>query len=112
MFTGKKKSHHTSNISKRIPLRTPHTLRCPHQMSSDDENDIAKTINEEGIRQRRKRAPNYSNLWPIALAPVIPAVGIALRPHKRLRFPVTFGIAGVVLVWSHAAALGSSSGTK
>lgn len=26
-----------------------------------------------------KKAINYSNLWPIALAPVIPAVGIALR---------------------------------
>lgn len=76
--------------------------------NDDDENDA--TIN--GERRRRKRAPNYSNLWPIALAPVIPAVGIALRPHKQLRFPVTFGIAGVVLVWSHAAALGSSSGTK
>ena len=106
MFTVKK-SPITHRQSKRI-LFALLTL-SPHQMSSD-ENDIAKTINEEG--RRRKRAPNYSNLWPIALAPVIPAVGIALRPHKRLRFPVTFGIAGVVLVWSHAAALGSSSGTK
>ena len=26
-----------------------------------------------------KKAINYTNLWPIALAPVIPAVGIALR---------------------------------
>lgn len=74
--------------------------------NDDDENDA--TINGE----RRRRAPNYSNLWPIALAPVIPAVGIALRPYKQIRFPVTFGIAGVVLVSSHAAALGSSSGTK
>ena len=75
--------------------------------NDDDENDA--TINGE---RSRKRAPNYSNLWPIALAPVIPAVGIALKPYKQLRFPATFGIAGVVLVWSHAAALGSSSGTK
>ena len=74
----------------------------------DDENDA--TIN--GEKRRKKRPPNYSNLWPIALAPVIPAVGIALKPYKQLRFPATFGIAGVVLVWSHAAALGSSSGTK
>jgi hypothetical protein len=76
--------------------------------ANDDENENDATINGE----RRKRSPNYSNLWPIALAPVIPAVGIALKPYKQLRFPVTFGIAGVVLVWSHAAALGSSSGTK
>ena len=51
-------------------------------------------------------------MWPIALAPVIPVVGIALKKHKQIRFPATFGIAGVILVWSHAAALGSSSGTK
>ncbi|CAL6375448.1 unnamed protein product [Bathycoccus prasinos] len=62
--------------------------------------------------KRHVKEPNWNNLWPIALAPVIPVVGIALKKHKQIRFPATFGIAGVILVWSHAAALGSSSGTK
>ena len=61
---------------------------------------------------KNKREPDFTLLWPIALAPVIPAVGIALRPYKRARFPVTFGIAGAILFWSHAHALASTSSTK
>ena len=41
--------------------------RAPHSMQPNN----GEVVN--------KKAINYSNLWPIVLAPVIPAVGIALR---------------------------------
>ena len=41
-----------------------------------------------------KKAINYTNLWPIALAPVIPAVGIALRYAPE---PCSLGVVVVVV---------------
>ncbi|CAL6366780.1 unnamed protein product [Bathycoccus prasinos] len=81
-------------------------------MSSSISSSSAEQSSGSASSKRHVKEPNWNNLWPIALAPVIPVVGIALKKHKQIRFPATFGIAGVILVWSHAAALGSSSGTK
>ena len=47
-------------------ILVPTLTAAPHSMQPNGE-----VVN--------KKAINYSNLWPIALAPVIPAVGIALR---------------------------------
>lgn len=41
-----------------------------------------------------RREIDYTNLWPIALAPVIPAVGIALRYAPE---PCSLGVVVVVV---------------
>jgi hypothetical protein len=61
-----------------------------------------------------RRGPDYTNLWPIALAPVIPALGLALRGHPdpRARIGVPVGVAFAVLVFAHGFALSASSESK
>ena len=88
-----------------------------------------------------KKAINYTNLWPIALAPVIPAVGIALRyapepgsqgvvvvvvsqlkktdptcrirrPYPQYRWPVIGAIGTAILLGAHNAVVATGISTK
>ena len=59
-----------------------------------------------------KRTPDYSLLYPLALAPAIPLTGLALKGHRRLRLPVTFGVGAVVLAVSHFMATDVSIANK
>ena len=63
---------------------------------------------------RRARAVDYGQLWPIALAPAIPALGIAVRGSKdpRVKIGAPVGAALCVLVFAHGFALRASTATK
>jgi hypothetical protein len=63
---------------------------------------------------RRTRAVEYGNLWPIALAPAIPALGIAVRRSRdsRIKIGAPVGAALAVLVFAHGFALRASTATK
>ena len=63
---------------------------------------------------RRTRAVDYGNLWPIALAPAIPALGIAVRRSRdsRIKIGAPVGAALAVLVFAHGFALRASTETK
>ncbi|CAL5222159.1 g4484 [Coccomyxa viridis] len=50
---------------------------------------------------RVKRAPNYRLLWPLALAPLFPAITIAFRKQPVIRTRLLFGTAAAVLVGAH-----------
>lgn len=56
----------------------------------------------------------YVHLWPIALAPLVPAVGLATRrvrdPSVRLGAPVAVAVG--ILIASHAFAVSATAGTK
>lgn len=62
----------------------------------------------------RTRAPAYENLWPIALAPLVPAVGLACRASKdpAIRLGVPGAVALGILVFAHGFALSVSSDSK
>ena len=63
---------------------------------------------------RRTRVPDHGNLWPIALAPAIPALGIAVRGSKdpRVKIGAPVGAALCVLVFAHGFALSASTDAK
>jgi len=63
---------------------------------------------------RRSRSVDYGNLWPIALAPAIPALGIAVRrsSDSRIKIGAPVGAALAVLAFAHGFALTTSTGTK
>ena len=63
---------------------------------------------------RRARAVDYGQLWPIALAPAIPALGIAVRGSKdpRVKIGAPVGAALCVLVFAHGFALSASTDAK
>jgi len=63
---------------------------------------------------RRTRAVDYGQLWPIALAPAIPALGIAVRRSRdsRIKIGAPVGAALAVLVFAHGFALRASTETK
>ena len=50
---------------------------------------------------RRTRAVEYGNLWPIALAPAIPALGIAVRRSSDSRIKIGAPV-GAALAWERA----------
>lgn len=58
---------------------------------------------------RRKPTPNYWNMWPIALAPVIPLLGIAFKRQPRVRNALIAATGGAVLLYAHGSAIGGSS---
>lgn len=57
---------------------------------------------------------DYTLLWPIALAPVIPALGLALRSHRdpNVRLGAPAAVAFAILLGAHGFALSTSAGTK
>ncbi|KAK9903456.1 hypothetical protein WJX75_006139 [Coccomyxa subellipsoidea] len=61
---------------------------------------------------RRKRGPNYKNLWPLALAPLFPGIVIAFRKQPVLRARLLFGAAALVLVGAHHSGMSTSVGSK
>ena len=63
---------------------------------------------------RRARAVDYGQLWPIALAPAIPALGIAVRrsSDSRIKIGAPVGAALAVLAFAHGFALRASTATK
>jgi hypothetical protein len=60
-------------------------------------------------RGYRRREVDYTHLWPIALAPAIPALGLALRSHPdpRVRVGLPAAAAFGVLFFAHGFALKS-----
>jgi hypothetical protein len=60
------------------------------------------------------RRVDYTHLWPIALAPVIPSIGLALRSHPdpKVRLGAPAAVAFVILVGAHGFALNTSTDTK
>lgn len=66
------------------------------------------------MREDARRAPDYGNLWPIALAPLIPAIGIAVRGHPdpRARLGAPALAAGAILIFAHGFAVSASTDTK
>ena len=59
----------------------------------------------------RRRSPDFGNLWPIALAPLIPAIGIAFRGHPdpRARLGAPALAAGAILIFAHGLAPSAST---
>ena len=55
-----------------------------------------------------RRKPDYWQMWPIALAPSIPIIGMAFKNHPRVRNILIGGVACGVLVYAHGAAVGGS----
>jgi hypothetical protein len=48
-------------------------------------------------------------MWPIALAPVIPLLGIAFKRQPRVRNALIAATGGAVLLYAHGSAIGGSS---
>jgi hypothetical protein len=57
---------------------------------------------------RQKREINYAQMWPIALAPLIPLTGMALKKHPKARNTVLGSMAVGILLYAHGAAIGGS----
>ena len=70
----------------------------------------ASCMREDG----RRRSPDFGNLWPIALAPLIPAIAIAFRGHPdpRARLGAPALAAGAILIFAHGLALSASTDGK
>ena len=96
------------------------TIDCNTKKKTDDPTARAR---DRGARMRdasdardarRTRAVEYGNLWPIALAPAIPALGIAVRRSRdsRIKIGAPVGAALAVLVFAHGFALRASTATK
>ena len=65
------------------------------------------THQKQAIRQ--KREINYAQMWPIALAPLIPLTGMALKKHQGQKHTVVLGSMAVgILLYAHGAAIGGS----
>lgn len=59
-----------------------------------------------------RRDIDYTNMWPILLAPVIPVAGILLKPYPQYRWPVIASIGGAILLGAHSMVIGSGVNTK
>lgn len=57
---------------------------------------------------RKSRSSLYMNMWPIALAPSIPLVGLIFKNQPKVRNVLIAAIGGGTLLYAHSAALGSS----
>ena len=57
-----------------------------------------------------KREVKYSKMAPLALAPLFPLAGLAVRRYPKLQLPVGFGLGAGVLVFAHYLGLEVSSG--
>jgi hypothetical protein len=57
---------------------------------------------------RTSRSALYLNMWPIALAPSIPLVGLIFKNQPKVRNVLIAAIGGGTLLYAHSAALGSS----
>lgn len=82
----------------------------PHfatRMPRDDDND-------NNASHLARRTVDYTHLWPIALAPVIPSLGLALRAHPdpKIRLGAPAAVACAILVGAHGFALNTSTDTK
>ena len=82
--------------STRCSFVTPHTRA--RMRDTDDAN-----------AGYRRREVDYTHLWPIALAPAIPALGLALRSHPdpKVRVGLPAATAFGVLFFAHGFALKS-----
>ena len=56
-----------------------------------------------------RQGPNYAMMWPLALAPAIPLLGLAFKRQPRLRNALIAVTGGSVLIYAHATAIGGSS---
>lgn len=57
---------------------------------------------------RKRREINYTQMWPIALAPLLPLTGMALKKHPKARNAALGSMAVGILLYAHGAAIGGS----
>uniref|UniRef100_A0A7R9TZT3 Uncharacterized protein n=1 Tax=Prasinoderma coloniale TaxID=156133 RepID=A0A7R9TZT3_9VIRI len=62
--------------------------------------------------RRAPREINWLNLWPIAFAPLIPAVALATRKSPQLRTPLVGAISVGTLIFAHGFAMDASVSSK
>jgi hypothetical protein len=61
---------------------------------------------------RPAKGPDYGLLGVIALGPLLPLAGMALRKHPKYRFPVIFSLSGGILVAAHVLGMDTSINSK
>lgn len=62
--------------------------------------------------EKKQGRPDYFHMWPIALAPTIPLVGLAFKNYPRTRNVLIAMIGSGVLFGAHGAAVSTSTFSK